>query len=263
MKDSLFIIKVGGNVIDDEKALDDFLETFKNLGEQKILVHGGGKIAAGIAERMGYQTVMVEGRRITDSNMLEVVTMVYGGLVNKNLVSRLQSIGINAVGLTGADGNLILSNKRPKTDDIDFGWVGDPETINAGLLTKLLDAGMTPVIAPLTHDGKGNMLNTNADTMANRIAVGISEDYEVHLVYVLDLPGVLRDIKDRSSLISDINEEHYQQLKDKGQISKGMIPKLDNAFWALEGGVKSVRIAHFESIAKLNQADYHDYTLVH
>lgn len=243
----LNVIKIGGNVIDDPQKLDKFLRDFSLLPGNKILIHGGGKIATKIAEKLGIETQMVEGRRITDKPMLEVVTMVYGGLVNKQIVASLQSKNCNAIGLTGADGGAILAKKRP-VKSIDYGFVGDIEKVNSSFIENLLENGVAPVFAPLTYDIDGNMLNTNADTQASAIAVGLSQDFEVNLVYCFEKKGVLLDAEDDDSVISEIRPDYYEELKASGAIFAGMIPKLDNAFAALEKGVKKVTICQAEQL---------------
>jgi acetylglutamate kinase len=239
----LTVIKIGGNVIDNQALCSQFLKDFAAIDSPKILVHGGGKIATQIAEKLGIETVMVEGRRITDKPMLDVVTMVYGGLVNKNLVAQLQSIGTNAIGLTGADGGVILSKKRPVAA-IDYGFVGDIEKVDNGFITSMLDKNIVPVFAPLTFSAEGDLLNTNADTQAQAIAVAMSTEFEVSLVYCFEKKGVLSDPENDESVIENLNPSTYQNYKSEGVINKGMIPKLDNAFKALTDGVKQVIICH-------------------
>ena len=190
------VVKVGGRIIEDENALSTFLDSFSKIENPKVLVHGGGRLATKVAERLGYETKMVEGRRITDENMLEVATMVYGGLANKKIVAKLQAIGTNALGLSGADGNLISAHKRP-VKDLDYGWVGDIDAINADLLLNLIENNIVPVVAPLSHDGKGNMLNTNADTIASTVATALAEKSATQLILGFELDGVLRDFNDK------------------------------------------------------------------
>jgi acetylglutamate kinase len=253
----LFVIKIGGNVIDDERQLSSFLNDFALVNDRKILVHGGGKIATEIGLKLGIKTTMVEGRRITDSDTLKVVQMVYGGLINKNIVAKLQVVNCNAIGLTGADANLILAAKRPVLSPppgstwsgfIDYGFVGDIKSVDSEKLSALLNVGFTPIIAPLTHDGKGQMLNTNADTMASAISVAMAKTAEVHLIYCFEKSGVLKNIDDESSVIEKMNFTDYERYKAEGIISKGMIPKLDNAFDAIKQGVKSVVICHAKDL---------------
>jgi len=248
--EKLYIIKVGGNIIDNPTALANFIKDFASLNANKILIHGGGKIATSIGEKLGIEAKMVEGRRITDKETLDVVTMVYGGLINKNIVAGLQANDCNALGLSGADGNAILSDKRP-VKEVDYGFVGDVKTVNADFFHHLLSFGITPVVAPLTHDKKGNMLNTNADTVASTIAVALAKHYEVELIYCFELKGVLRDFEDKNSVIEDITPEIYADLKNEGIISKGMIPKLDNSFNAINSGVGAVRIAHADDLVAI------------
>lgn len=244
---NLTFVKIGGNVIDNPEACAAFLQAFARLTTPKILVHGGGKIATQTAAQLGIDTNMVEGRRITDRPMLDVVTMVYGGLVNKNLVAQLQANGCNAIGLTGADGGIIRSVKRPiKT--IDYGFVGDIEEVNAAQLQSLLTSGLVPVIAPLTYSREGLLLNTNADTMASATAVALAGIYSVNLVYCFEKKGVLSDPDDDEAVIATLNPATYAEYKNSGVINKGMIPKLDNAFAALESGVKRVTICHADDL---------------
>lgn len=254
---NLFIVKIGGNVIDDPAQLASFLRDFSRVRAHKILVHGGGKIATEMSGQLGIESKMVDGRRITDAETLKVVQMVYGGLINKNVVAALQSKKCNAVGLTGADAGIVLANKRPvvpvsgSDKGIDYGFVGDVKKVNAGSLAALLKSGFTPVIAPLTHNGKGQMLNTNADTMASAIAVSLASRFKVSLVYCFEKSGVLRDVEDESSVLSKINTSEYRQLKKEGVIFKGMIPKLDNAFEALRKGVHRVSISHARDLLRI------------
>lgn len=253
MKQKLYIIKIGGNVVDAPEALRSFLNSFAALKGRKILLHGGGKIATQVAEKLGIPTEMVEGRRITDHAMLDVVTMVYGGLVNKNIVAALQTLGVNAIGLTGADANIIRARKRPVNENVEpvinYGFVGDVESVNTKQLVAFLKTGLVPLIAPLTFDYTGGtMLNTNADTMASTVAVALSQDYEVHLVYCFEKKGVLLDADNEASVIPDLTPELYASCKEAGIINKGMIPKLDNAFTALRNGVAQVLICHADQL---------------
>lgn len=260
--EQLNIVKIGGNVIDHSEALSEFLQAFSKLEGAKVLVHGGGKIATKAAEAMQLKTEMVDGRRITDDDMIEVVTMTYGGLVNKKIVSQLQGRGVNAIGLTGADGNLILSEKRPKWGEVDFGWVGDPKEVNGTWLASLIKKNHAPVIAPLTHDGSGNLLNTNADTIAKVLGVALSSQYEVSINYCFELNGVLRDVTSPASLIKTLTTDKYLALKSDGSIVQGMIPKLDNAFDAIQKGVRSVRIMNYQSISELQNEQYDEFTTI-
>jgi acetylglutamate kinase len=250
---ALHIIKIGGNVIDNSENLHRFLKDFTALKGYKILVHGGGKVATQIGESMGVEAQMVDGRRITDIDTLRIVTMVYAGLINKNIVAQLQRYGTNAIGLTGADGDFIRAKKRP-VKTIDYGFVGDisEDSINPGNISKLLDAGFTPVFCALTHDGEGQMLNTNADTIASALAVALSGRYETTLVYCFEKKGVLMDVNDDDSLIREIDPERYEKLKIEKVIHSGMLPKLDNAFTAISCGVKAVIIGHSDDLGQLD-----------
>ena len=242
MKEKLTIVKVGGAVVEDELQLSQLLKDFGAIEGRKVLVHGGGRKATKMAERLGIETKMVNGRRITDAAMLEVVTMVYGGLVNKYLVAQLQANGINALGLTGADANAILSHKRPLKDGIDYGFVGDVDAGNGEMLSKLIEAGITPVMAPLTHDGKGQILNTNADTIASETAKALADFYDVTLIFSFEKKGVLRNPDDDDSVIPVITHEDFERYKADGTISGGMLPKIENALNAVEAGVSRVII---------------------
>ncbi|MGN8224596.1 acetylglutamate kinase [Gracilimonas sp. BCB1] len=242
---SLKIIKIGGKVIDDEQKLDHFLKEFASIKEPKVLIHGGGSIASNMSERLGIKPNMIDGRRITDAETLEVITMVYGGLVNKKIVAKLQSLGINAVGLTGADLNIIPAKKR-NPEPVDFGWVGEVETVNTSWLSQFLDSGVVPVLAPLTHDQQGQMLNTNADTIASAVATALGGEFETELLFCFEQSGVMNNGK----LITEMNLLLYRYLKDGGVITDGMIPKLDLGFSALIKGVQ-VSIRSFEDVAKL------------
>lgn len=235
------IVKVGGKIVECPETLNKLLDDFSAIEGYKLLVHGGGRSATKVAERLGVATVMVDGRRVTDDAMLEVVTMVYGGLVNKNLVAKLQARGLNSLGITGADMNILLSDRREVTT-VDYGWVGDVKSVDGDALTKLIEVGVVPVIAPLTHDGKGNMLNTNADTMAGETAKALARYFDVTLVFCFEKSGVLKDENDDDSVIPEINIDLYGDLKAKGIVNGGMIPKLDNAFATIDAGVKEVLI---------------------
>lgn len=250
MKDSLVIVKVGGKIVEDNDTLQQLLKDFAAIPGKKILVHGGGRSATAMATRLGIESKMVEGRRITDADMLQVVTMVYGGLVNKNIVAGLQAKGLNAIGLTGVDGNVIRSVKRP-VKDIDWGFVGDVEAVNTDTLTTILNQGMIPVLAPLTHDGNGQLLNTNADTIAGETAKALSRIYKVTLVYCFEKPGVLLHEDDDNSVIPYISYYDFPRLVEDGTISGGMIPKLQNAFSALQAGVTSVLITKASNLDTL------------
>ena len=242
MKEKLTIVKVGGAVVEDELQLSQLLRNFSAIEGRKVLVHGGGRKATKMAERLGIETKMVNGRRITDSDMLEVVTMVYGGLVNKNLVARLQANGVNALGLTGADANVIRSHKRPLKDGIDYGWVGDVDAADGNMLSRLIEAGITPVMAPLTHDGEGNILNTNADTIASETAKALAAIYDVTLIFSFEKKGVLSNPDDDESVIPTITRTLFNKYKADGTISGGMLPKIENALAAVEAGVSRVII---------------------
>lgn len=244
---TLTVIKIGGNVIDDPAALTRFLAAFATLSGSKILIHGGGKVATQVATKLGIETTMVEGRRITDQPMLDVVTMVYGGLVNKQLVGKLQALDINAIGLTGADGGTVLAKKRP-VKDIDYGMVGDIEEVDSGQIQFFLRQDLTPVFAPITYNSEGSLLNTNADTMASAIAVDMGKHNDVTLVYCFEKKGVLKDPNDDNSVITELTPALYADYKAAGTINKGMIPKLDNAFKALENGVTKVVICHADEV---------------
>lgn len=241
MKHPLTIVKVGGAVVEDEARLSRLLADFSAIEGRKVLVHGGGRRATAVASSLGIESKMVGGRRITDSQMLEVVTMVYGGLVNKNIVARLQACCIDALGLTGADIDVIRSHKRP-VKDVDYGFVGDVERVDGGKLSQLIEAGITPVMAPLTHDGQGNMLNTNADTIAAETAKALAGQYDVTLIFSFEKKGVLARPDDDDSLIPVITRADYMRYAADGTVSGGMLPKLENAFNAISAGVSRVNI---------------------
>jgi acetylglutamate kinase len=247
MSESLYVIKIGGNVIDNPEACSRFLNDFSQLSSLRILVHGGGKVATQMASRLQIETQMVDGRRITDKAMLDVVTMVYGGLVNKNLVAQLQASNCNAIGLTGADGGIIRSVKRP-VKTIDYGFVGDIDSVNAEQIQSLLNSSLVPVIAPLTYSSDGLLLNTNADTMASATAVAMAKNSDVKLIYCFEKRGVLSDPDDDNSVIASLTPDSYASYKATGAINKGMIPKLDNAFAALQQGVSQVIICHADEL---------------
>ena len=242
MREKLTIVKVGGAVVEDEAQLAQLLKDFSAIEGKKVLVHGGGRKATKVAETLGIESKMVNGRRITDGGMLSVVTMVYGGLVNKNLVARLQANGVNALGLTGADMDVIRSHKRPLKDGIDFGFVGDVDRANGKMLSKLIEEGITPVMAPLTHDGQGNILNTNADTIASETAKALAPYYDVTLIFSFEKKGVLRDPNDDDSVIPTITHADFIKYKEDGIISGGMLPKIENALAAIDAGVSRVII---------------------
>ena len=242
MKQKLTIVKVGGAVVEDELQLSQLLKDFSAIEGRKVLVHGGGRKATKMAERLGIETKMVEGRRITDADMLEVVTMVYGGLVNKNLVAKLQANGVNALGLTGADANAICSHKRPLKNGVDYGFVGDVDQADGEMLGRLIEAGITPVMAPLTHDGEGHILNTNADTIASETAKALANLYDVTLIFSFEKKGVLRNPDDDDSVIATITHADFERYKADGTISGGMLPKIENALSAVDAGVSKVII---------------------
>jgi acetylglutamate kinase len=246
----LLIIKIGGQVIDDGATLERFLKELSKVESPCILVHGGGKLATRMSERLGIEAKLIDGRRITDAATLEVVTMVYGGLVNKQLVASLQALGKPAMGLTGADGDLIRSKKREHAT-IDYGFVGDVTQVNTSGFEAILRQGQIPVIAPLSHDGQGQILNTNADTMAQSIAVAMSKLYSTTLIFGFEKAGVLRDLSDEGSVIHQINKAEYNDLKTTGVVHTGMIPKLDNAFEAISQGVQRVIIGKADELPDL------------
>lgn len=262
MKEEITVVKVGGAVVEDEVQLTQLLHDFSAIGGRKMLVHGGGRRATQVAARLGIESHLVGGRRITDHEMLEVVTMVYGGLVNKNLVARLQACGVNALGLTGADIDVLRSHRRPpvnvKTEDndgqtieektIDFGFVGDIDHADGHALSTLIEQGITPVMAPLTHDGQGNMLNTNADTIAAETAKALANHYDVTLIYSFEKPGVLADPNDDTSIIPEITHSSFATLRADGTVSGGMLPKIENALNAIDAGVKRVIITKADAI---------------
>lgn len=242
MKEKLTIVKVGGAVVEDEAQLSQLLKDFSAIEGNKVLIHGGGRRATQVAASLGIKSKMVGGRRITDADMLSVVTMVYGGLVNKNLVARLQANGVNALGLTGADMDVIRSHKRPIKDGVDFGFVGDVDRADGEMLSRLIKAGITPVMAPLTHDGQGHILNTNADTIASETAKALAPYYDVTLIYSFEKKGVLRNPDDDDSVIPTITRADFEQYKADGTISGGMLPKIENALSAIDAGVSRVII---------------------
>lgn len=240
----LFVIKIGGNVIDREADLEKFLKDFAGIREPKILIHGGGGIASKLGEQLGIKPVMVNGRRVTDASTLELVTMVYGGLINKQITARLQHLGVNAMGFTGADGNMIRATKRP-VGEVDFGFVGDlnEESVNSTLLYFLLKQNIIPVFAPLTH-AEGTILNTNADTIASAVSVAMSKHFDVRLIYCFEKKGVLEDVNKPDSVITTLNLPKYKQLLEAGALQDGILPKIDGAFKAIQSGVKEVAIGH-------------------
>ncbi|NGF56198.1 acetylglutamate kinase [Parapedobacter sp. SGR-10] len=254
---TLNIIKIGGNVIDDNIQLEDFLEKFAAIPGKKILVHGGGKIASRLASKMGIEAKMIDGRRITDEEMLDVVTMVYAGLTNKKVVATLQKYGCDAIGLSGADGNVIKAIKRP-VREIDYGFAGDilADSVNSAAIKKFLDAGFTPIFSAITHNGSGQLLNTNADTIASALATALSKLYETSLIYCFEKNGVLSNLEDENSVIETITAVQFETLKKQGVIYEGMIPKLDNAFDAINKGVKNVFIGNASNLHLLQQQKF-------
>jgi len=252
MKQKLNIIKIGGNVIENKAELSKFLKLFANLEGFKILVHGGGKLATQLASKLGINSKMVGGRRITDAETLEVITMVYAGMTNKNIVAQLQANNCNAIGLSGADGNVIQAHKRP-VKEIDYGFVGDIDGVNRKMISKLLKADLTPIFCAMTHDGNGQLLNTNADTIAAEVAIHMGSFYETILYYCFEKKGVLKDINDEDSVIKQIDNKKYTELLNDGIISDGMIPKIDNCFNAVERGVEKVCIGHHSMLDSKNE----------
>ena len=248
MMEKITVIKVGGAVVEDEVQLTQLLQDFSAIEGRKVLVHGGGRRATKVAAQLGIETQMVNGRRITDASMLEVVTMVYGGLVNKNVVARLQAQGIDALGLTGADIDVIRSHKRPLKNGVDYGFVGDVDRADGDKLHTLIEAGIVPVMAPLTHDGMGNILNTNADTIAGETAKALAKHYDVTLVFCFEKKGVLSNPDDDESVIPTITRADFDRYVADGRISGGMIPKIENAFNAIDAGVGRVVITKADSI---------------
>ena len=245
--EKLVLIKVGGKIVEEENTLRQLLKDFAAIEGQKVLVHGGGRSATKLAAELGVETKMVNGRRITDADMLRIVTMVYGGLVNKNIVAKLQALGVNALGLTGADMNLIRSEKRP-VKEVDYGYVGDVKEVNAELLAGLIKQGIVPILAPLTHDKEGHLLNTNADTIAGEAAKALAKYFEVTLMFCFEKKGVLMDENDDESVIPEIDREAFKKYVDEGIIQGGMIPKLENAFQAIDAGVRRVVITQASEI---------------
>lgn len=250
ISEDIKVVKIGGNIVDNPEALDRFVADFAALPGRKILIHGGGKEATRLSSRLEIPTVMIEGRRVTSRETLDVVTMVYAGLVNKRIVSKLQAAGCNALGLSGADGNAIRATRRP-AQPVDYGFVGDisPSGVNTQLMSALLDAGIVPVYSAITHDGNGSLLNCNADTIASSVAIGASTIAPTDLIYCFEQPGVMRDIDRPDSLIARITPATYAELKAEGVVNKGMIPKLDNSFRAIGSGVRSVIIKHAANLS--------------
>lgn len=247
--EKLTLVKVGGKIVEENDSLQTLLNDFMMLDGYKVLVHGGGRSATKLATRLGIESKMIDGRRVTDEDMLNVVTMVYGGLVNKNIVAALQARGVNALGLTGADMNIIQSVKRP-VKEVDYGFVGDVEKVDAHLLSLLIQQGIVPVLAPLTHDGQGSMLNTNADTIAGETAKALASFFDVTLIYCFEKKGVLMDENQEDSVIETINRPDYEKYVAQKVIQGGMIPKIENAFQALNAGVSKVIITEASQVLK-------------
>jgi acetylglutamate kinase len=248
--ENLYVIKIGGNIIDDDALLSVFLKKFAAIKSKKILVHGGGKLATRLAEKLGIPQQMVDGRRITDAETLKIVTMVYAGYINKNIVAELQSLQCNAIGLSGADGNSILAHKRENAA-IDYGFAGDIDRVNTGWFLQLLENGLSPIVSSITHNGKNQLLNTNADTIAQEIAQSMISSFKVSLVYGFEKSGVLLDVEKGDSVIQVLKAEDYRKLKESNKIFAGMIPKLDNAFAAIKQGVHRVIIGKGEELDQL------------
>ena len=248
MKEDLVIIKISGNIIDDNARLEKFIKDLSAVHGHKILVHGGGVMATQLAKQLGIEQKMVEGRRVTDKDTLKIVTMVYAGYINKRIVALLQANQCNAMGLTGADGNSIKAHKR-KNASLDYGFVGDVDDVNVELFQQLLKNKIMPVIAPITHNGDGQLLNTNADTIAQEIAKNLSNYFNVQLIYIFEKTGVLLNADDETTVISNLQLSNYQQLKSEGVIFAGMIPKLDNAFAALNNGVQKITIGSADHLS--------------
>lgn len=261
-RERLVVVKVGGNVIDNQEKLAVFIEQFTRIEGKKILVHGGGKLATDLSQRLGIETEMIEGRRVTDEKTIDVVTMVYGGLVNKTIVAMLQAAGNAALGITGADGDAVYSERRALKNGIDYGYVGDVREVNDKLIKTLLNDEFVPVIAPLTHDRRGQLLNTNADTMATEIAISLSTTYETVLVFTFELDGVMKDVENSDSLLRHINSNNYQDLKTEGVIHSGMIPKLDNAFYALNSGISRLYIGNYAKLKAIVSGETDVVTLI-
>ena len=257
--EKLTIVKVGGGIVESEDSLVSLLQKFSKISGNKLLVHGGGRSATKMAEKLGISQTMIGGRRVTDAETLQVVTMVYGGLVNKHIVSSLQALGVNALGLTGADMNVMQSHIRPPkkvkmedgtTQEVDYGFVGDVDKVNADLLANLIAQGVVPVLSPLTHDGKGNMLNTNADTIASEAAKALARFFDVSLMFCFEKNGVLMDAEDDNSVIPTISSNEFPVLVEKGIVAGGMLPKLENSFAAIAAGVSAVIITKADNIDK-------------
>lgn len=262
-RQKLYIIKVGGQVVNDPEMMATFLASFQKLKGLKVLVHGGGKLATQLANDLDIPVSMIDGRRVTDLEMIRVVTMAYAGEANKTIVAQLQGMGCQALGLTGADGNLIESTLRPPLNGIDYGLIGEPVQINTSLLKMLLEQAFVPVIAPLTHDKRGQLLNLNADTIASTIAKALNELYEVALIYAFELSGVLLDVSQPNTLIRDINRSQFNTMKRDGVIHSGMLPKLENALAVAESGISQVGICRFDAVEQMATNQFNDYTRIY
>lgn len=261
----LTLVKVGGGIVEDAASLSNLLDKFAKIEGLKVLVHGGGRSATKIAEQLGIQQTMIGGRRITDAETLKVVTMVYAGLVNKNIVAQLQARGVNALGLTGADMNVIVSHKRPikkvkmedgTTQDVDYGYVGDIDKVNSELLADLIAKGVVPVLSPIGHDTQGNLLNTNADTIASEAAIALAKHFDVTLMFCFEKRGVLSNPDDDDSVISTITATDFPRLVEEGVVSGGMLPKLENSFSAIASGVSEVVITQADAIDQFNEGTH-------
>ncbi len=259
MKQKLSVVKIGGNVIENKEDLSKFLQLFSTIDNPKILVHGGGKLATELGKKLGITSKYIGGRRITEAQTLEVITMVYAGLTNKNIVAELQANNCNAIGLSGADGNAIQAHKRI-VKEIDYGFAGDVERVNSNMIAALIKANLTPVFCAMTHDGKGQLLNTNADTIASEIAIGMSQIYQTNLYYCFEKKGVLTDVNNENSVVTDIDSKKYQELLKKGIIADGMLPKMENCFHALHKNVSKVCIGDL-SMLSLDQTLFTTITL--
>lgn len=251
MKEKLSIVKIGGNVIENKSELEKFIKLFSNLEGLKILVHGGGKLATQLASKLGIESKMIGGRRITDAETLEIITMVYAGLTNKNIVAQLQANQCNAIGLSGADGNSIQAHKRP-VKEIDYGFAGDIDGVNTKTISNLISSGLTPVFCAMSHDGKGQLLNTNADTIASELAIGLGDIYATTLYYCFEKAGVLMDVSDDNSVVKHIDTKKYNELLNEGIIADGMLPKLENCFHALNHKVTTVCLGNMNMLDKNN-----------
>lgn len=263
MKEELIIVKVGGAIIENDESLGSFLEAFVKLKGKKVLVHGGGKVATKLAEDLGIEAQMIDGRRITDDPMIDVVIMTYGGLLNKKIVAKLNAMEVKSIGLTGADGKCMISKKRPVQNGIDYGWVGDIESIDVDFLKSLVDDEIIPVLAPITYDAEGHLLNTNADTIGSEVAIALSLNFDTTLNFIFDQKGVMKDLNDPASLVRSIDLHTYERLKGEHVITDGMIPKMDNAFYTLKSGVSEIRLLNVHALLNLQKPDFDEYTRIH